>query len=67
MKKALRIANAEAARVLLIHAREIHELAFEKLKEAYPSEFPQTMTPHDIHPSNLVGFAVEMLSKEGAI
>lgn len=67
MKKSLRIANAEAARILLIQSRELHEIAFAKLKEAYPNEFNDLMTAHDVHPSNLVGFAVEQLSKEGAI
>lgn len=67
MKKSLRIANAEAARILLIQARELHDIAFAKLREAYPDEFPRTMTSADVHPFQLICFAVEQLSQDGAI
>jgi hypothetical protein len=67
MKKSMRIAHAEAARIMLINIRDMHDLAFDKLKAAYPEEFQDLMTSRDIHPANLVHFAVEMLSKEGAI
>jgi hypothetical protein len=67
MKKSLRVANAEAARILLIQAYELHKIAFDKLKEAYPNEFPREMGYMDTHPHLLACFAVEQLSKEGEI
>ena len=67
MKKSTRIANAEAARILLISARELHDAAFYKLREAYPDEFSDNMTPTDVNLLNLLYFSVEQLDKEGVL
>jgi hypothetical protein len=67
MKKSLRVANAEAARILLITANDMIATAFDKLKEAYPKEFSENLRPSDVNPSSLTCFAVEMLSREGEL
>jgi hypothetical protein len=67
MKKSLRVANAEAARILLITANEMIKLAFEKLKDAYPTDFTDNIRPSDVSALTLTCFAVEKLSKEGEL
>ena len=67
MKKSLRVANAEAARILLITANDMIATAFEKLKDAYPTEFSDNLRPSDVNPVALTCFAVEQLSNEGEL
>lgn len=67
MKKSLRVANAEAARILLITANDMIATAFDKLKDAYPKDFTDNIRPSDVSPLTLTCFAVEQLSKEGVL